>query len=110
MPDPGAAWAMYVAQYDTTRYHSRIIPDSIRVLQTSRTEISTEQLEAERERTGLGVDLQVTRIDAHAEATDSDLADLAARQIAAEPAFDFFEDVVGDDIVFMGIVYSADEW
>jgi hypothetical protein len=106
--DPAPIWVMYVAQYDVGRQHSRIIPESVRVMRTSRDAISLDQLEAERERTGLGAELTVTQMDVPADVPDREMVTYATQQIANEPEFDFWAEVIGDDIVVQGIVYSSD--
>jgi replicative DNA helicase len=104
------AWVMYYAQLDVGRRHARLIPESLEVFRASRQEITTEQLDAARERTGLGADLQAHTVEVPATVADADLAAAAADALLAQPDFDFEAEVIGDDIVVGGIVYSADEY
>jgi hypothetical protein len=104
------AWVLYAADYDTGRQHSRIIPDSVRVLRTSTREMSVDELEAERERTGLDNSLHTIQIDVPPEVASENLAAYAQRYISLEPGFDFWADVIGDDIVVAGIAYDGDRY
>lgn len=111
-PDQAAAetvWVLYSARYDTSE-GARVIPDSVRVFRTSRTEITAEELERERVSTGLGFDLQVHRLRVPDDVADTALSDFAAHQLANEPPFGFWEEVIGDDLVVGGVAYSRDEY
>lgn len=108
MDDTVPVWVMYFAQYDVGRQHARIIPDSIRVLHTSHTVISNEQLERERERTGLGHDLYLHSVTVPAATAQTDLVSYLTGHLAQEPGFDFWDEVIGDDIVVGGVVYDGD--
>jgi hypothetical protein len=108
MADADTAWVMYAAEYDTGRQHSRIIPDSVRILRTSTREMSADEVQAERERTGLDNRLHAIQIDVPPEVASENLAAYAQRYISLEPGFDFWADVIGDDIVVAGIAYDGD--
>jgi hypothetical protein len=108
MADADTAWVMYAADYDTGRQHSRIIPESVRILRTSTREISGDEVQAERDRTGLDNRLHTIQIDVPPEVASENLDAYAERYISLEPGFDFWEDVIGDDIVVDGIAYDGD--
>jgi hypothetical protein len=108
MNDTVPVWIMYFAQYDVGRQHARIIPDSIGVLRASYAEISNEQLERERERTGLGYDLYLQSVAVPAATAQTDLVSYLTGHLTKEPEFDFWDEVIGDDIVVDGVVYDDD--
>jgi replicative DNA helicase len=112
-PDSGPAetmWVLYSASYDTGPQHSRIIPDSIRVLRASPIEITNDELDWERTRTGLGYDLRVHQLPVPDDVANTALPVYVAHQLASEPAFDFRADVAGDDIVVGGVTYPRSEY
>jgi hypothetical protein len=106
--DPSSVWVLYTAKYDVGRQHSRIIPESVRVLLASNAPISAEQVKAEQERTGLGAELTVTQMDVPADLPARELAAYTTQQIANEPEFDFWDEVIGDDIVVEGTAYNSE--
>lgn len=108
MADADTAWVLYAADYDTGRQHSRIIPASVRILRTSTRVMSADEVQAERERTGLDNRLHTIQIDVPPEVANENLAAYAQRYISIEPEFDFWADVIGDDIVVAGIAYDGD--
>lgn len=92
MADTDSVWVMYHGQYYGLQAFGRLIPDSIRIVGTSRSGISLDELAVARERTGLGYDLRVTQLDVPAETADSDLATVAAQLLAGEAKFSLLTD------------------
>jgi hypothetical protein len=87
---------------------SAIDKDSVRVLRVSRASISPEELDTEREETGLGWNVNTATLPLSREIPDSDLVAYATEQIRHTPPFDFLEEVIGDDLVIGGVVYNRD--
>lgn len=107
LPADTTVWVLYSGRYDTFDG----IPDSVRVLRTSRSEITSEELDQERARTGLGFDLQVQRLVVpDGVATDTVLSAFVARELASEPHLIVVEDVVAGDLEVGGVVYSRREY
>lgn len=96
--------------YYATWNGGRIDPDSVRVLGVYRTPIGLAELDAVRERTGLGGNVNTTTLPASSEIKESDLAAYATEQIRNTPPFDFLADVIGDDLVVGGVVYNSDAY
>ena len=103
-------WIPYYARFATGPQHARLIQESVQILETSRSEISLDRLQAERERTGLGHDLMTTSCDVPSGLSQTDLVTYANRHIREQPEFDFFEDVIGDDLVVDGVVYDRRQY
>ncbi|ATY17105.1 hypothetical protein CU254_41755 (plasmid) [Amycolatopsis sp. AA4] len=101
-------WLLYVAKYDVGPQHSELVPDTIRLLESSRDEISFEHLQETRQRSGLGHDVHTVALDVPAGASHSDLAEHLTRYLTEQPKFDFWDEVIGDDIVVGGVVYDGD--
>lgn len=100
---------MYYATYNgSTNTGFRIDQESVRILRVSRTTISSEELDVERERTGFGYDLHTKSLSVPNEINDSELGAYVTEQIRSEPPFDFQAEVVGGDLVSGGVVYNSD--
>jgi hypothetical protein len=84
--------------------------DSVRVLRASRASISLEELDTEREQTGLGWNVNTATLPISNEIKDSDLVAYATEQIRNTPPFDFLAEVIGDDLVIGGMVYNSDAY
>lgn len=104
------AYVIYHAQFDTGPQHSRVIPESLEILRVSRRPFAEGALTDVRERTGLGYDVHEHPVTVPADVSDDALAAAVADAIRNEPEFDFFDEVIGDDLVVGGVVYDADRY
>jgi replicative DNA helicase len=104
------AYVIYHARYDSGPQHSRLIPESLEILRVSRLPFAQDALEVVREATGLGYDVHEHPVTVSPDVPDDALAAAAADVIRNLPAFDFWTDVVGDDLVVDGVVYDADQY
>jgi replicative DNA helicase len=104
------AYTIYHAQYDTGRQHSRLIAESLEIFQVSREPFPEGLLASIRSGTGLGYDVHEHSVTVPADTPDTGLVDAVADAIRNEPDFNFFDEVIGDDIVEGGVVYSADAY